>query len=177
MIENLVCKITLNNKSSLKGLITCFFSSWFFVFLSYNFLGMLPYISSSTRQLFFNLRLVLPLWAGLCAMSLSFSPVTYLSHLAPLGSPLFLVPFLVVIETIRIMVRPITLSVRISANIRTGHIILGLVRGSSSVSLGGFSTFVVFLCSFYIVFEIGVCLIQSYIIILLPTLYNDEHPF
>lgn len=87
-------------------------------------------------------------------------------------------PFLVLIETIRILVRPITLSVRLIANIRAGHIVLRLIGiyASSFVFISGVSFFLLLIVQFmYIVFEMGICLIQAYIFCLLLTLYADDH--
>jgi len=77
------------------------------------------------------------------------------------------------------MVRPITLSVRLAANIGAGHIVIGLV-GTYLVggifSLRAVSSGCLFLVeSFYFVFEVGICLVQGYIFSLLLVLYSDEH--
>lgn len=53
-------------------------------------------------------------------------------HLVPLGCPNGLIFLMVIIESVRILIRPITLGVRLSANIMAGHVILGLI---SSISL------------------------------------------
>jgi len=93
-----------------------------------------------------------------------------LAHLQPVGSPAFLNPFLCVIELVRLIVRPVTLAVRLTANLRTGHILIALLgtgfMSSVSVLVGGM---------FYFMFEMAVCLIQAYIFTLLPTLYSDDH--
>ena len=58
----------------------------------------------------------------------------FLIGFVPEGVPIYLAPFLVLIEIVRVGVRPITLSFRIAANLRTGHVVLGLL-GSSISSL------------------------------------------
>ena len=50
-----------------------------------------------------------------------------MAALLPIGAPAALNPFLVLIETVRIMARPVTLSVRLIANMRAGHIVLTLI--------------------------------------------------
>lgn len=78
----------------------------------------------------------------------------------------------------RIIVRPITLSVRLVANIRAGHIVLRLIGIYASsyvfISGGGF-LMLLRIQVFYIIFEMGICVIQAYIFCLLLTLYADDH--
>ena len=109
-------------------------------------------------------------------MGLFYDFVGFISHLQPLGSPVLLNPFLCLIELVRNLVRPLTLSVRLTANLSTGHILIALsgIRFVNGGLLVGFFVLVVGL--FYFLFELGVCFVQGYIFTLLPTLYVDEHP-
>lgn len=137
-------------------------ASLFLFFLYYNFIGIIPYTFSWTRHLVVNLRLSLLLWLRIVIIRLSSNPANFIAHLVPTGTPLFLTPFLVLIETISVRVRPLTLSVRLTANIMTGHIIISIITRPIFTSL-------------YMIFEVAVCIVQAYIITLLPTLYIDEH--
>ena len=101
-----------------------------------------------------------------------------MASLLPGGAPDLLNPFLSIIESVRILVRPITLSFRLGANITAGHVILSLI--SLYVARGLFCSFFSFLFLFfiqmgYIIFEVGICFLQGYIFCLLLTLYADEH--
>lgn len=95
-------------------------------------------------------------------MRFSSNPSRFIAHLVPTGTPLLLAPFLVLIESIRIGVRPLTLAVRLTANIITGHIIISIITRP-------------IFTSFYMIFEGTICIVQAYIFTLLPTLYIDEH--
>ena len=150
--------------------------SLIFIIVIMNLLGLVPYVFRLTRHLSINLSISIPIWLGVVLISMSYDLSAFLAHLQPLGSPAPLNPFLCVIELVRLLVRPITLSVRLTANLRTGHILMGLLGvGFVSQSVaGGFIIFAVGI--FYFIFEIAVCLIQAYIFTLLPTLYADEHP-
>merc|ERR1712064_86566 len=64
---------------------------------------------------------------GLLVSGVFFRPSSVVAGLLPMGAPAPLNPFLVLIETVSIIVRPITLSVRLMANISAGHIVLTLV--------------------------------------------------
>lgn len=151
----------------------------FLIILIINLAGLVPYIFSLSRHLIFTLSFALPLWLILILSSLLFAPYTFFARLLPRGAPDWLNPFLVLIETTRNIVRPITLSFRLAANITAGHIVLTLigVYGRASIFRSVFS-FVILLSlqSFYILFELAICLIQAFIFCLLLSLYSEDHP-
>lgn len=83
-------------------------------------------------------------------------------------------PFMVLIELIRLLIRPITLAVRLSANIIAGHLIMTLVR------IGSFINSFVLIFSIFAeiiirVLEIRVAFIQPYVFFILLTLYREEN--
>nr|YP_010318375.1 ATP synthase F0 subunit 6 [Amalda mucronata]ULC82868.1 ATP synthase F0 subunit 6 [Amalda mucronata] len=145
-----------------------------------NLSGLVPYVFSPTSHLAISLSLGLPLWLSLIVSAVFFNPTTVVAGLLPMGAPAPLNPFLVIIETVSIMVRPITLSVRLTANMSAGHIVLTLIGNYLTASLFMSSIFSVLLLLgiqvLYTIFEFGIALIQSYIFCLLITLYSDEHP-
>jgi len=151
----------------------------FLIILIINLTGLIPYIFRLSRHLIFTLSFALPLWLILIISSLLYAPYTFFAGLLPRGAPDWLNPFLVLIETIRNIVRPITLSFRLAANITAGHIVLTLigVYGSASIfnSILSFS-FLLRLQTFYIIFELAICLIQAFIFCLLLSLYSEDHP-
>ena len=55
-------------------------------------------------------------------------PALIAAHLAPRGAPFALSPLLVLIETISITIRPLTLTVRLVANMTVGHVVCALIR-------------------------------------------------
>nr|YP_010472539.1 ATP synthase F0 subunit 6 [Mitrella albuginosa]UVG40724.1 ATP synthase F0 subunit 6 [Mitrella albuginosa] len=152
-----------------------------FVFLIVmNLSGLIPYVFSPTSHLAVSLSLGLPLWLSLIVSALFFNPSSVIAGLLPMGAPAPLNPFLVIIETVSIMVRPITLSVRLTANMSAGHIVLTLIGNYLTASFFMSSVFSMLLLLsiqvLYTVFEFGIGLIQAYIFCLLITLYSDEHP-
>lgn len=152
-----------------------------FLFLIFiNLSGLIPYVFSSTSHLAVSFSLGLPLWLSLIVSAVFFSPSSVVAGLLPIGAPAPLNPFLVIIETVRILVRPITLSVRLTANIRAGHIVLTLIGNYLTSRFFMSSVFSILLLVsiqvFYTIFEFGISIIQAYIFCLLITLYSDEHP-
>ena len=143
-----------------------------------NLMGIIPYSLSSSRHLIITLSIGLPIWLSIILSSFSYSPKKSIAHFLPAGAPEWLNPFLVIIETTRIIVRPITLSFRLAANMTAGHIVLTLIRlycvGAIFSSTSSF-LFLLTLSRGYIAFELAICLIQAYIFCLLLSLYSDDH--
>ena len=139
-----------------------------------NALGLVPYIFTSSRHLRFTLALSLPLWLGHYLVSWAVQPVSMLAHLVPLGTPYPLMPFMVLIELVRGVIRPGTLAVRLAANMVAGHLLLTLI-GSLAPSLSA-PLLVCLLGGLIalIILESAVALIQSYVFRVLITLYVEE---
>ncbi|KYQ46787.1 ATP synthase subunit a, partial [Trachymyrmex zeteki] len=99
----------------------------------------------------------------------------FLSHLTPMGTPFVLMPFMVIIESIRLIIRPITLSIRLAANMIAGHLLLSLL-GLSGAGLRSFVILLVLVVAQLILFvlEIFVSLIQAYVFSILSALYRKE---
>nr|YP_010373151.1 ATP synthase F0 subunit 6 [Hyperhalosydna striata]QTZ18393.1 ATP synthase F0 subunit 6 [Hyperhalosydna striata] len=153
--------------------------SLFLLLIILNLMGLLPYVFSSTSHLLLSLSLGLPLWLSLIISAIIYAPKSFTAHLLPSGAPDWLNPFLVLIETVSICVRFITLSFRIAANMSAGHVLLGLmgIAASSSIFSSLFTSSSIILIQLgYTIFEMGICLIQAYIFCLLISLYSEDHP-
>ena len=97
-----------------------------------------------------------------------------LAHLVPQGTPSVLMPFIVLIETIRNIIRPGTLAVRLSANIIAGHLLLTLL-GNTGNSISSFIVSILILTQLLLLsLESAVAIIQSYVFTILRTLYSRE---
>nr|AOR87103.1 ATP synthase F0 subunit 8 [Streptosyllis sp. THS1] len=150
----------------------------FILIIMMNILGMMPYVFSFSSHLIFTLSFSLSLWLTLILSSVMNNPKMSVTILLPSGAPEWLNPFLILIETISISMRPITLGFRLAANMTAGHVVLGLMGSyiSSSLFISLMSSSVALLIQIgYIMFEFGICLIQSYIFCLLITLYANDH--
>lgn len=152
--------------------------SIFVTIILLNIIGLFPYTFRITRHLLFTLRLGFPIWLILIMSRATKSPKATIAHLLPEGAPDWLNPFLVLIESSSIIVRPITLSFRLAANIRAGHIVLALIGIYAAAAW--FNRILAFLILLsisvgYILFEAAICVIQRYIFFLLLTLYSNDH--
>lgn len=150
------------------------FISLFSIILFNNFIGLFPYIFTSTSHLTLTLTLALPLW--LCFIMYGWINHTQhiFAHLVPQGTPSVLIPFMVCIETIRNVIRPGTLAVRLRANIIAGHLLITLL-GNTGPSLSYAIVILLIIGQIaLLVLESAVAIIQSYVFAVLSTLYSRE---
>ena len=172
IVEDLVSR----TEAKMIGGSSSLFIRLFIILVTLNLIGLVPFVFRLTRHLSINLALSLPTWLAVVLIRRAYRISSFLAHLQPSGSPTLLNPFLCVIELVRLLVRPLTLAVRLTANLRTGHILIALL-GTGFISTAPVVSFIILvLGAFYFTFEMAVCCIQAYIFTLLPTLYRDEHP-
>jgi len=152
----------------------------FIILIVINLSGTIPYIFPFSSHLLFRLILGVPLWFRIIISRLVYNTPYFIASLLPAGAPIWLNPFLILVETLRIIVRPITLCFRLTANIRAGHVVITLIGNYLASALINTSLTTIFILLFiqsgYIAFEFGVALIQAYIFCLLLTLYRNDHP-
>jgi len=116
----------------------------------------------------------LPLWLGRIILSIIYQYNNLLAHLVPVGTPRFLIPVIVIIETVRNIIRPLTLSIRLAANIVAGHLLLTLL-GSQGPLLSLFNLSLLIIGLFLLLLlEVAVACIQSYVFTILSSLYLNE---
>ena len=153
-----------------------FLFSLIFFLVQINFIGLTPLTYSSTSSLWTARSLALVLWFSLLLSGWVKFPKESAAHLAPAGAPGALIPFLVLVETVRTLIRPLTLTVRLIANISAGHIVMSLISNClTSVRLATIVPLLMVNVG-YTLFEVFVCVVQAYIFSLLIKLYAEEHP-
>nr|YP_010722405.1 ATP synthase F0 subunit 6 [Parnassius acdestis]WDV10545.1 ATP synthase F0 subunit 6 [Parnassius acdestis]WEF74775.1 ATP synthase F0 subunit 6 [Parnassius acdestis] len=153
---------------------TFIFISLFSFILFNNFLGLFPYIFTSTSHLTISLSISLSLWISFMLYGWINNYQHMFIHMIPQGTPNILMPFMVLIETISNIIRPGTLAVRLTANMIAGHLLLTLLSSTSS-NLSFFMLFIlIFMQILLLILESAVAIIQSYVISILSTLYSSE---
>nr|YP_009566645.1 ATP synthase F0 subunit 6 [Acentrogobius caninus]ARH10846.1 ATP synthase F0 subunit 6 [Acentrogobius caninus]QBB10819.1 ATP synthase F0 subunit 6 [Acentrogobius caninus] len=146
--------------------------------ISLNMLGLLPYTFTPTTQLSMNMGLAVPLWLATVLMGLRNQPTAALGHLLPEGTPVPLIPVLIIIETISLFIRPLALGVRLTANLTAGHLLMQLIATAAFVLLPlmpavAITTSVILLL--LTILEVAVAMIQAYVFVLLMSLYLQEN--
>nr|YP_010954440.1 ATP synthase F0 subunit 6 [Ostrocerca truncata]WMV02003.1 ATP synthase F0 subunit 6 [Ostrocerca truncata] len=150
------------------------FISLFSLILFNNFLGLFPYVFTSSSHLTLTLALALPLWLSFMIYGWINHTQHMFAHLVPQGTPAVLMPFMVCIETISNVIRPGTLAVRLAANMIAGHLLLTLLGNTGpSLSYSILSLLIIAQIAL-LVLESAVAIIQSYVFAVLSTLYSSE---
>jgi len=142
--------------------------------ISRNFFGLAPYVFTSSSHLSYTLVLAASSWVGYSFYTLVVNPSNFLAHLVPAGTPPLLIPFIVLIELIRRVIRPLTLAVRLAANIVAGHLLLVLVRRPMASLNRARITVAIIGVIRLIVLETAVAFIQGYVFVRLSSLYVGE---
>nr|QWS06031.1 ATP synthase F0 subunit 6 [Equus dalianensis] len=145
---------------------------------STNLLGLLPHSFTPTTQLSMNLGMAIPLWAGTVFMGFRHKTKAALAHFLPQGTPIFLIPMLVIIETISLFIQPVALAVRLTANITAGHLLMHLIGGATLalMSISPSAALITFIILILLtILEFAVAMIQAYVFTLLVSLYLHDN--
>nr|ARH54607.1 ATP synthase F0 subunit 6 [Pyrrhidium sanguineum] len=165
-------KILLGNTNS-KGSTLIFISLFSFIMFN-NFMGLFPYIFTSTSHMNLSLTLALPLWLSFMIFGWINNTIHMFAHLVPQGTPPVLMPFMVCIETISNIIRPGTLAVRLTANMIAGHLLMTLLGNSGPTLSMIMINFLIITQILLLILESAVAMIQSYVFAVLSTLYSSE---
>nr|YP_010528179.1 ATP synthase F0 subunit 6 [Aelia fieberi]UXW64333.1 ATP synthase F0 subunit 6 [Aelia fieberi] len=164
-------KLLLGEKSEGMTLLTV---SLFMFILINNFMGLMPYIFTSSSHLVFSLTLALPLWLSMMIYGWTQNTNFMFAHLVPNGTPSILMPFMVLIETISNIIRPGSLAVRLTANMIAGHLLMSLL-GNKSINISNIMLGAIIMIQIMLMmFEAAVAIIQAYVFSVLTTLYSSE---
>nr|QHN59849.1 ATP synthase F0 subunit 6 [Phiaris dolosana] len=164
---------TLLGSNGLNGSTFIFISMFSFVLFN-NFLGLFPYIFTSTSHLTLSLSISLPLWLSFMFYGWINNSQHMFAHMIPQGTPGILMPFMVLIETISNIIRPGTLAVRLTANMIAGHLLMTLLSGTGPSMTSYFVIFLIIIQILLMILESAVAIIQSYVISILSNLYASE---
>jgi F-type H+-transporting ATPase subunit a len=157
-----------------------FIYSLFFFILIGNLISNVPYSFAVTASGIVSLGLSFTIFIGVTILSLSIHGIKFFSFFIPAGTPLALVPLLVLIELISYLARAVSLGVRLFANIVAGHTLLKILStylfklftGSLLVAIITLIPFAIFLA--LIGLEIAVSLIQAFVFTLLVCSYLKD---
>jgi len=157
-----------------------FVYSLFFFILIGNLISNVPYSFAVTASGIVSLGLSVTIFIGVTILALSIHGIKFFSFFIPAGTPLALVPLLVLIELISYLARAVSLGVRLFANLVAGHTLLkilstylyDLFTGSLIVAIITLVPFTIFLA--LIGLELAVSLIQAFVFTLLVCSYLKD---
>lgn len=146
-----------------------------FVFILFsNYIGLIPGAYTVTSQIIVTAAFSFLVYGISLVVGFSLHGVKFLGILIPPGTPGWLVPLMVPIEIISQIARPISLAVRLFANMTAGHVMLAVLFGLtiSGGLLIGWLPFV-FTVAIYLL-EFGIAFIQAYIFTILTCVYLGD---
>ncbi|HIM45702.1 MAG TPA: F0F1 ATP synthase subunit A [Alphaproteobacteria bacterium] len=151
------------------------FSLFTFLLLG-NLLGLIPYSFTFTSHIIVTITLALVVFVGVTILAIIIHKHKFLTFFLPPGVPMWMAPLLVPIEIVSYIARPISLAVRLFANMMAGHSILH-VFGGFVFALGffGFLPFA-FIIALYGL-ELLVAVLQAYVFAILTCLYIRDALF
>jgi F-type H+-transporting ATPase subunit a len=152
------------------------YSLFFFIFFG-NLISNIPYSFAVTASGVVSLGLSISIFIGVTILALSIHGIKFFAFFIPAGTPLALVPLLVLIELVSYLARSVSLGVRLFANIVAGHTLLKILStylyklfsGSLIVAVITLIPFTIFLA--LIGLELAVSLIQAFVFTLLVCSY------
>lgn len=152
--------------------IVCVITFMYLVFR--NLIGLFPFIFTRTAHPKVTLGLGLVIWMSFFIIGWVKNFLIRAAHLVPEGSPILLAPFIVIIESVRHLIRPFTLSIRLAANIIAGHLIIGLLAAVRNIRVGGIVGSII-LQRVLLLLEFAVGVIQGFVFRILILLYALEY--
>lgn len=145
----------------------------FMFILAGNLLGMIPYSYTFTSQIIVTFAMAITVFIGVTIIALLKHGTHFFSYFLPEGAPVVLAPLLIVIEVLSYLSRPISLSVRLFANMMAGHTMMK-VFGGFVVALGIFGVAPLAVLVALTAFEVLVAVLQAYVFAILTCIYLHD---
>lgn len=164
-----------------KGFFPFVFALFFFI-LAGNYLGLLPFSFAFTSHIVVTVTLALMVFVLAIIVSLKNQGLKFFAHFMPEGAPILMAPLLVPIEILSYLSRPISLSIRLFANMVAGHVMLEMfaaftimLAAGLGLAVGGFlGIFPILLNIALFALELLVGALQAYVFTILTCMYLQE---
>lgn len=154
------------------------FSLFMFIMFG-NMIGLFPYAFSFTSQIVITIGMASIVFVASIIIGFYNQGLKYFRHFCPKEIPVYIAPFFAIIELMSFLFRPISLGIRLFANMVSGHIMIKVIAGFA-VSLAGMSLYsycaiipIVF-NTLLNVFKLIVCMLQAYVFVILSCVYIAE---
>jgi F-type H+-transporting ATPase subunit a len=155
------------------------FSLFMFVLFG-NMLGLLPYAFTYTSHIAVTLGLAVLVFLVTTIVALAIHGRKFFGYFFPEGAPIWLAPIIIPVEIVSYLSRPVSLSIRLFANMVAGHVMLK-VFATFVVLIGGFGAVGIFGAALPLAvnvalvgFEILVAFLQAYVFAILTSIYLHD---
>lgn len=174
MLYNLIASMLEQSVGSQgKRFIPIIFSIFMFILVC-NLLGVLPFSFTVTSHLSVTFALAMIIFLLIIIYGFLHNGIKFMRILLPSGIPYWLAPLMIVVELFAYLAKPVSLSLRLGANMMAGHILLKVIAGFI-VSLGVILKILpISLTVVLLGFEIGVAILQAYIFTILACVYLND---
>ena len=160
------------------------FFPFFFIFFTFiiisNLSGLVPFHHTATSHFIVAFSFSLSFFLGLWFLGFFIHKLHFFSLFFPFGSPILLAPLIVIIEIVSFFSRPISLAVRLCANMISGHVLIKILCNFSWLLIVEglvFAILPVFILTILSFLETGIALLQSYVVTVLVIIYLKESLF
>nr|WOW99013.1 ATP synthase F0 subunit 6 [Dictyopharidae sp. 1 WQW-2023a] len=147
--------------------------SIFTMILTINLMGLFPYVFTPTSHICVSMSMALPIWMMMMIYGWMNFTNKMFTHLLPVGTPTMIMPMMIIIETMGNIIRPVALSVRLTANMIAGHLLMTLLGDMNNINL---IYIILPMQMLLMTFESAISTIQAYVFCTLMTLYSSEIP-
>lgn len=150
-----------------------FVFSLFLFILGANLLGMVPYAYTVTSQIIVTFSLAMGVFIVITVIGFMRHGVSFMAYFVPTGVPKILFPLIIPIELISYLSRPISLSIRLFANMMAGHTMLKVFAGFTII-MGMWGVAPLLLNVVLTAFEIMIAVLQAYVFTILTCIYLHD---
>lgn len=179
-LYTLVLQILADTVGEKGGQFFAFVFTLFTFILTMNLAGLVPYSFTVTSHLVVTLTLAMAIWIGKLILGFRYHGIKLLGMFVPQGVPFALVPFFILLEILGFIIPVISLSVRLFANLMSGHILLKIIFGFAwSMMMAGGLLFIAHFIPLAVLFlllglETAVAVIQAYVFTVLTSIYLSD---
>lgn len=176
VITGSIVKMNIKNKAIV--FFPYMFSLFMFIMFG-NILGLFPFAFSFTSQLIVTLGMAIIVFTASIIIGFKSQGLRYFRHFCPEGIPIYIAPFFTVIELMSFLFRPISLGVRLFANMVSGHIMIKVMASfalsiTSINMISYMSVIPIVINALLNIFKLIVCILQAYVFVVLSCIYISE---
>jgi F-type H+-transporting ATPase subunit a len=150
-----------------------FVFSLFMFILFANTIGLIPYTFTVTSHIIVTFALAAVVFLGVTVIAIAKHRMKFFHYFLPSGTPLYMAPLLIPIEMLSYLARPVTLSLRLFANMMAGHTMLKVFAGFV-IALGLAGVFPMAVLVAIYLLELIVAVLQAFVFTILTCLYLHD---